>query len=113
MKQFDRAKAGKSPLPCQGTVATCGSPFPCELKAQSPGKKRVSPVFAFRSVALESCAETNRGPTSVAPPNDASNGAANSRKVAADEIGFPGSPKNGNLDPAERGTSPKTSGFPG
>ena len=47
-KQFARAMAAWSPLPCQGTGATCGSG---PAKSQAAGRKRVRPGFAFTSAA--------------------------------------------------------------
>ncbi len=82
--------------------------------AAGPAPRRQKPRerFALRSIASLSCAIAKRGPSFAQPASAASSGAPKSRNVTDDEIGFPGSPKNGNVR-SRAGTSPKTTGLPG
>ena len=117
-KQLEREKDTRSPEPCEGTVFATGSSAAAGLKSQKDGTNRVKSGLPFMSLATR--ARAKLGLWGRLPASAARIGEPNSRKVTADEMGFPGRPKKGSLPAnwpgvgaAVPGTSPKTRGLPG
>src|ERR1019366_723487 len=96
-KQLERARAARSPEPCQATNSTSGSLPAGAVKVQAAGRKRVRPALACREGLSAMRARAKCGAGSRLPASAARTGAAKSRKVTAEETGLPGRPKNGRL----------------
>src|SRR5580658_2888112 len=92
-KQLERAKAARSPEPCEPTGVTDGNSAAPEANVQFAGTNRVRP--GLPSQFFPSFARANRGPSSELPASAASTGAAKRRNVTAEEMGLPGRPIKG------------------
>src|ERR1022692_2717926 len=106
-KQLERARAARSPEPCQATNSTSGSLPAGAVKVQAAGRKRVRPALGFREGLSAMRARAKCGAGSRLPASAARTGAAKSRKVTAEDTGLPGRPKNGREDPEERPSGAK------